>query len=65
MSLECGCFMKSDMENNLSFDSKELALKKANEISSFMNQNFCQKHTFSVDASGDDCIIAVERNIKR
>jgi len=60
VELECGCFKKSDYENGREFASKEEALQEAKLMESYMNQNFCQKHIFSVVEKGEDIHIAVE-----
>jgi len=60
VELECGCFKKSDYENGKEFASKDEALQEAKLMESYMNQNFCQKHIFSVVEKGDDIHIAVE-----
>lgn len=61
MSMECGCFLKSNFENNKSYDSKDVALEKANKMASAMNNVFCQKHFFTVIEDGDDFLIEVKK----
>jgi len=56
---ECGCFKKSDYENNVSFESKDAALAQANHMKEDMNENFCGKHHFEVSEDGDNFIIHV------
>ena len=62
MEKQCGCFKKSDFEAEQIFDSKEEALKKAKEMCEYMNEQFCQKHEFSIseESAGDDVIIKVD-----
>jgi len=60
MEKECGCFKKSDFQNNLQFDSKDHALMQAIEMTKEMNEEFCKKHEFSVVEEGDMIKIRVE-----
>jgi xylose isomerase len=50
---ECGCFKRSDLTNNQSFESKDDALIEAKRMEGVMNDTFCQKHTFSLREEGD------------
>lgn len=61
---ECGCFKKSDFTNNMTFESKDDALIQALNMSKEMNQEFCQKHTFNVQETGDTLLISVEEQAK-
>lgn len=45
---QCACVKKSDLKNNLTFESKDEALSEALKINEYMNENFCKKHTFEV-----------------
>lgn len=45
---QCGCYKRSDIQNNQTFTSKDDALMKAIEIKDKMNTEFCKKHTFEV-----------------
>ncbi len=56
---ECGCFKKSDFQNNLSFENKDDALMQAIEMSKEMNEEFCQKHEFEVVEQGNTILIGV------
>ena len=49
---ECGCFKKSDFENNKSFDSKDDALIEAQNMVNVMNNDFCRKHDFTLREDG-------------
>jgi len=60
VSKECGCFKKSDLENDISFTSKDDALIKAHNMAHTMNQDFCGKHDFEVFENGDEFLINVE-----
>ncbi len=64
MEKECGCFKKSDFQNNLQFESKDHALMQAIEMSKEMNEEFCQKHEFSVVEEGAVFKIRVEERGK-
>jgi len=50
---ECGCFKRSDFENNVTFTTNDDALIKANSMLSHMNDNFCGKHEFSLKEDGN------------
>ena len=56
---ECGCFKRSDLENNLSMDSKDEALLKTLEMKNIMNDDFCGKHQFKVQEVEDSFVIAM------
>ena len=62
MSLECGCFRRSGLENNKTFENKDLALAEANNMLETINQTFCHKHSFSIKEDGDNVVIEVEKN---
>lgn len=49
---ECGCFKRSDYQNNKSFESKDDALLNAKGMVDDMNENFCQKHSFVLSEDG-------------
>jgi hypothetical protein len=54
MERACGCFRRSGEEPVKTFESKDDALIEANAWKSRMNDEYCQKHAFSVVESGDD-----------
>ena len=54
---ECGCFRRSDFENNQEVESKDEALEKSIEMVEIMNDTFCQKHKFSLEEVGDTFLI--------
>ena len=56
---ECGCFKKSDMENNVSYESKDDALMSSIEMSNKMNEDFCGKHEFKLLEIENDFVIAM------
>jgi hypothetical protein len=62
VSLECGCFKKSGIKNNQTFENKEKAFEKATNMAKHMNETFCQKHNFSVKEDGDNILIEVKNN---
>ena len=45
---QCACFKKSNLENNLTFESKDIALSKAIEMKNIMNNEFCKTHKFEL-----------------
>jgi len=61
---ECGCFRKSGIENNQTFDNKDDALIKAMNLTKEMNSEFCQKHEFKVTEDGDSILIKVDERVK-
>ncbi len=61
---ECGCFKKSDYTNNMAFESKDDALIQALNMTKDMNQDFCQKHEFTVIESGDTLKISMDERGK-
>ncbi len=56
---ECGCFKRSDLENNQSFDNADDALIKATSMVGHMNDEFCQKHDFTLSENGTNFSIAM------
>ena len=61
---EYGCFRKSGIENNKSFGNKDDALIEALNLTKTMNQDFCQKHEFTVQEDKNNIIIAVDDRVK-
>ena len=57
---ECGCFKRSELENNMSFDNKDDALIEAKKMETIMNNEFCQKHSFATQEMGDTFSIAMQ-----
>lgn len=56
---ECGCFKRSELENNINFESKDDALTCAINMSNKMNDEFCGKHEFSVAEDENNLIISM------
>ncbi|HIC13161.1 MAG TPA: hypothetical protein EYO75_07315 [Sulfurimonas sp.] len=54
---ECGCFRRSDLENNQEIESKDTALERSLEMIEIMNENFCDKHSFTLHEDGDTFLI--------
>lgn len=55
---ECGCFRRSDLVNNMEFQSKDDALMKAIEMKDVMNgEKFCGKHEFDLVEFQDNFVI--------
>lgn len=54
---QCGCFKKSDLQNNLNFSSKDDALLKAIEMKNTMNKTFCKKHEFQIEEIFNNLVI--------
>ena len=57
---ECGCFKKSNLQNNQNFTTKDAALIEAIEMAREMNENFCKKHEFVVKEDGENISILVD-----
>lgn len=55
---QCGCFKRSDLQNNLTFPSKDDALLKAIEMKNHMNEKFCNKHEFEVQEMYNNFVIS-------
>ncbi|MGB1227266.1 MAG: hypothetical protein ACPG9K_05185 [Poseidonibacter sp.] len=55
---QCGCFKRSDLKNNIKFDSKDDALMKALEMKNTMNNDFCKKHEFEVQEMYNNFVIS-------
>lgn len=56
---ECGCFRRSDLENNTKIESKDEALLTAIKMNNQMNDEFCGKHKFELKESLNNFIISV------
>ena len=56
---ECGCFKKSDFQNHKHFENKDDALIEAMAMVKTMNDEWCQKHTFTFSEDGQNFHIAV------
>lgn len=54
---ECGCFRRSDLQNNLQIADKNEALSKAMEMTTTMNEDFCGKHDFQVVEDANNFVI--------
>lgn len=57
---ECGCFRRSNLENNKSFESKDDALMEAQAMINHMNTKFCKKHSFTLSENGTDFSISMD-----
>jgi len=57
---ECGCFKRSDFQNNIEVDSKDEALSKSLEMANHMNDEFCGKHKFKVEEADNTFIIKMQ-----
>ena len=58
VSNQCACFKKSNMENNLKFQSKDEALLKAIQMKDTMNNDFCKKHEFDLQEMYNNFVIS-------
>lgn len=57
---ECGCFKRSELENNITCENKDDAMIKALGMVSHMNEKFCGKHGFELSENGADFAIAMK-----
>lgn len=57
---ECGCFKRSDLQNNIEVASKDEALTKSLEMVEHMNNEFCGKHKFKVEEAGDIFLVKMQ-----
>jgi len=61
---ECGCFKKSEYENNATFASQQEAYQYAKILVELMNEEFCSKHEFYAQpGEGDSFIIKAPLNM--
>ena len=58
VSNQCSFFKKSNLENNLKFQSKDEALLKAIEMKNTMNNDFCKKHEFDLQEMYNNFVIS-------
>jgi hypothetical protein len=58
VSNQCACFKRSNLENNLKFQSKDDALLKAIEMKNTMNNDFCKKHEFDLQEMYNNFVIS-------
>lgn len=54
----CGCFKRSDLENNLQIQNKDDALTKAMQMTTTMNEDFCGKHDFQLVEDNNNFVIS-------
>lgn len=59
----CGCFKRSDLENNLQIDNKDMALTKAMKMTTTMNEDFCGKHDFQLVENNNNFIISYKPEV--
>ena len=57
---ECGCFKRSDLQNNVEVASKDEALMKSLEMINHMNGEFCGKHKFKVEEVDNTFLIKMQ-----
>ncbi len=63
MEHECGCFKRSEYESEKSFDKQQDAYNYSNIVAEFMNEEFCTKHLFFAQKTGDNTfLIRVSEN---
>jgi len=61
---ECGCFKRSDLENNVSVESKDDALNQAINTKEKMNEEFCGKHEFILSEVDNNFVISFDQPAK-
>jgi hypothetical protein len=57
---ECGCFKRSSFEAKHLFETKQEALRYANEMCEKMNIKFCHKHKFRYEEENEQILIKME-----
>ena len=62
ISKMCSCVKKEEMPQVQEFSSTDEALKVANEMVEKMNNEFCNKHNFSIVQNGEEITIQVVEN---
>jgi hypothetical protein len=58
----CRCMLRSDLQEHLEFDSEQEAKQKAEEMISYMYDNFCKKHKFVLVERAGDFEIDIREN---
>lgn len=58
---ECGCFRKSDLQNDLMIENKDDALIQAITMTNKMNDEFCGKHEFQVVEQANHFLISLKQ----
>jgi hypothetical protein len=56
----CACVKEAKLPEVQEINSIDEAVKKAEEMARMMNNDFCQRHNFSVVKNGDEVIIEVK-----
>lgn len=54
---ECACLKKSDIDKNMTFETREDMINKARVLECLMNQNFCMTHFFEAVDYNDKIVI--------
>ena len=54
---QCGCFRRSGKDALSVFESKDEALMHATQMARVMNDEFCDKHKFNVEESGNEFVV--------
>jgi len=57
MEHECGCFKRSEYASEKSFDNQQDAYNYSNIVAEFMNEEFCSKHLFFAQRTGDNAFL--------
>lgn len=57
MEKECGCFQKSEYENNATFEKQQDAYQYANVLAELMNEEFCKQHEFYAEPGEDNSYV--------
>ncbi len=56
---ECGCFKRSDLQNNVAMDNKDEAMMRSIDMVNHMNGEFCGKHKFKLIETDNSFVIAM------
>ena len=57
MEHQCGCFKRSEFENEKSFEKQQDAYNYANIASELMSEEFCGKHLFFAQKTDDNAFV--------
>lgn len=59
---ECGCFKRSELENNVQIENKDDAMMQSLGMLKQMNDDFCGKHGFKLLEVENSFVIAMNNS---
>lgn len=54
---ECGCFKRSEYQREKSFENQQDAFNYSKALEELMNEEFCKKHLFFAQKTGDNAFM--------